>query len=474
MGAALNDEPALRGSAHALEPGSVPAAKRIALSGWGRFPVCESEVYRPEKMSELAAVVAANSRTVIARGAGRAYGDAALNAEHRVMDLQRLNRMLEFDSATGVLRAEAGVTIGEIIEVFLPRGYFPHVVPGTRFVTIGGAIAADIHGKSHHRDSSFVTHVLWFDLMLASGEIKRCSREENSDLFRATAGGMGLTGVILQAAFRMRRVESAYLSGELARVRNVDEAIEKFESADATYGHSVAWIDCLSSKGALGRSVLNAGNFATVESLAPKFRQEPLRVRSNAIAAIPLNLPNFALSPLSVRIFNDAYYRIHRASARATFDYRSFFFPLDALTDWNRIYGKRGFVQYQCVWPLAESRAGLVEVLEAISSSRRASFLAVLKKFGAQEGMLSFPMPGYTLALDFPVTGGLLAFLDKLDEMVVKRGGRVYLAKDARMRPEMMAAMYPALSQWQSVKKLADPNNHFSSTLSRRLRMEPA
>lgn len=460
-----------RGTNHAT---AMPAAKRLKLAGWGRFPLCESEVYRPEKLAELAAVVAANSSKLIARGAGRAYGDAALNADNRVLDLQRLNRMLEFDAESGILRCESGVTLDEIISVFLPRGFFPPVVPGTRFVTLGGSIAADVHGKTHHRDSSLATHVLWFDLMLASGEVRRCSREENSDLFWATVGGMGLTGVILEVATRLRRVESAYIEGELIRVANVDEAIEKFEATDRKYEGSVAWIDCLSSKGALGRSVLNVGNFAARDALPPRLRTDPLLVRDKTRAAVPFNLPNFTLNPLTVRAFNQAYFMIHRAQAHMVTGYGPFFFPLDAIRDWNRIYGKRGFVQYQCVWPLSESRAGLVEVLEAISGSGRASFLAVLKKFGQQEGMLSFPMPGYTLALDFPVTDGLLEFLDRLDDMVAKRGGRVYLAKDARMKSETMRAMYPKFAQWQAAKAKADPNNHFSSTLSRRLAMDPA
>src|SRR3984957_11402457 len=197
---------------------SMPAAKRTTLAGWGRFPVCESEVFRPEKFAELSAIIASSSsgssHKLIARGAGRAYGDAALNSEHRIVDIQRLNRMLDFDAETAILHAEAGVTLDEIIRVFLPRGFFPAVVPGTRYVTLGGSIAADIHGKSHHRDSSLATHVLWFDLMLSSGEVRRCSREENGDLFWATVGGMGLTGVILEVAMRLRRVESAYIKGE--------------------------------------------------------------------------------------------------------------------------------------------------------------------------------------------------------------------------------------------------------------------
>ena len=309
--------------------------------------------------------------------------------------------MLSFDAATGLLRCEAGVTIAELIDVFLPRGFFPPVTPGTRFVTLGGSVAADVHGKNHHRDSSLASHVTYFDLMIASGEVLRCSREENSDLFWATVGGMGLTGVILELELRMRRVESAYLDGELIRAGNIDAAIEAFERIDSVYGYSVAWIDCNSTKSALGRSLLNVGNFATLDQLPRNLAQDPLTTMPKLSPFVPLDLP--VVNSLTVRAFNALNYSLHREkSAHTIFDWESFFYPLDAIRNWPRIYGKRGFVQYQCVWPPDESRAGLVEVLEATTRSRRASFLAVLKKFGAQDGLLSFPMAGYTLAHRLP------------------------------------------------------------------------
>ena len=451
-----------------------PKPNHARLTGWGRYPCAESDVYRPERRAELAAIVTANSSSLIARGAGRAYGDAAINGGHRVVDLQRLNRMLGFDARSGLLRCDAGVTISEIIDVFLPRGFFPPVTPGTRFVTLGGSIAADVHGKNHHRDSSLGTHVLWFDLMLASGEVRRCSREENAGLFWATVGGMGLTGVILEVELRLQPVESAYLEGEIIRAANLDAAIEAFERAGDEYGYSAAWIDCVAGKRSLGRSYLAVGNFASRDALPPRLRQCPLAPPPRSGPSVPFELPNFALNELSVRAFNQFIYLTHPNSrGRTWFDYRPFFYPLDSIGNWTRIYGKRGFVQYQCVWPEGESRAGLVETLEAISRSRRASFLTVLKKFGAQDGMLSFPMPGYTLALDFPVADGLLEFLDRLDEMVLRRGGRTYLAKDARMRPETFRAMYPRLGEWQQVKAAVDPEHRFSSSLARRLGMLP-
>lgn len=450
-------------------------ARRAPLTGWGRYPLSESDIYRPEKIAELQAVVTGDATSLIARGAGRAYGDAALNDQNRVVDLTRLNRMLAFDPASGLLRCEAGVTIAEIIDVFLPRGFFPPVTPGTRFVTLGGSVAADVHGKSHHRDSSLAAHVTSFDLMLASGEVRRCSRDANADLFWATVGGMGLTGVILELELKLKRVESAYFDGQVIRAANLDAAIEAFERTESEYGYSVAWIDCASLKGSLGRSVLNVANVATLDRLPAKLAQDPLNSTPPIHLAVPFDMPGFTLNSLTVKAFNAGVFALQRDSREHTiFNWESFFYPLDSIHNWNRIYGKRGFVQYQCVWPLAESRAGLIEVVEAIARSRRGSFLTVLKKFGAQDGLLSFPMPGYTLALDFPMTDGLLEFLDTLDAMVLKRGGRVYLAKDARMQPEMFRAMYPNFQKWQAAKAVADPNNRFSSSLSRRLGMDPA
>ncbi len=449
-------------------------ARRTRLSGWGRYPVVDAELYRPEKLSELAALVAEGKASVIARGAGRAYGDAAINQGARVLDLQRLNRMLSFDYATGILRCEAGVTIAEILEVFLPRGFFPPVSPGTRFVTLGGSLAADVHGKNHHCDSSLSNHVLLFQLLLASGEVRRCSREQNSELFWATAGGMGLTGIILEVELRLLRVPSAWISGETVRADNADQALEVLANGDSSCRYSLAWIDCARSGANLGRSVIHMGNFAVAEELNPRLRQQPYLVPPRPTVKLPFNLPGFALNSFTVRGFNSLIYSMHTAKSERTIaDYQGFFYPLDAVADWNRLYGRRGFVQYQCVWPEPESRAGLIETIEAISRARRGSFLTVLKRFGAQEGMLAFPMPGYTLALDFPVDDGLFEFLNGLDAMVLKRGGRVYLAKDARMQPEALRAMYPNLARWQAVKATVDPNNRFSSSLSRRVGLVP-
>jgi FAD/FMN-containing dehydrogenase len=450
-----------------------PAAARAMLSGWGRYPAAECEVFRPEKISELREIVASDTTSLTPRGAGRAYGDAAVNAGNRVVDIQRMSRMLAFDQSTGILRAEAGVTLAEVIDVFLRRGFLPPVTPGTRFVTLGGSIAADVHGKNHHRASSIGAHVTSFVLMLASGEIRRCSREENGDLFRATIGGMGLTGVILEIEIRLQAVPSAYFLGEVIRTANIDETFEAFERTDAEYGYSMAWIDCASTGSALGRCVFFVGNHAHCEELPPAIAQDPYNIGVRPKIAVPFDLPAFALNPYTVRAFNALVLGTHPTRRPAIFNYDSFFYPLDSIHNWNRIYGRRGFVQYQCVWPLAESRAGLIETIEAIAKSRRGSFLTVLKRFGAQEGMMSFPIPGYTLALDFSVEDGLFEFLDTLDEKVIRRGGRVYLAKDARMKPEAARAMYSDLPRWQAIRSSVDPTGRFSSSLSRRLKMDP-
>ena len=413
----------------------------------------------------------ADSTSLIARGAGRAYGDAALNDQNRVVDLTRLNRMLSFDATTGLLRCEAGVTIAELIDVFLPRGFFPPVTPGTRFVTLGGSIAADVHGKNHHRDSSLASHVTSFDLMVASGEVFRCSREENSDLFWATVGGMGLTGVILELELRMRRVESAYLDGELIRASNIDAAIEAFERIDAQYRYSVAWIDCNSTRSALGRSILNVGNFATLEQLPRAAAQDPLNIMPKISPVVPIDFP--AVNSLTVRVFNAVNYAFHREKAAAHYLRLGQFF-LSARFDsqlasnlwqaWLRAVSMRVAARGE---PRGTGRSARADHPQPVALR----FWPCSRSSARRTACSPSRCPGYTLAIDFPVTDGLLEFLDTLDAMVLKRGGRVYLAKDARMSPETFRAMYPNLLKWQAAKAVADPDNRFSSSLSRRLRM---
>ncbi len=444
----------------------------MPLAGWGRFPIEPCHLYRPERQRELAALLASSDRRdYISRGLGRSYGDAALNRESGVISHLRLNRFLAFDPETAVLECEAGVSLAEILRYFLPRGFFLPVTPGTKFVTLGGAIAVDVHGKNHHRDGTVAKFLKDFKLLTPGGEILICSPASHSEIFWATLGGMGLTGVILSARLALRRVESAYVFVDYQKTRNFAEAIETMGESDRQYQYSVAWIDCLATGASLGRAVLIRGNHAPAAEL-PKGLSKPLAAPSHQQWNLPINLPRLALNSLTVGMFNALFYTAHRNAARQVVDFEKFFYPLDAIHNWNRLYGKRGFVQYQLALPPESGRAGLAAILDRLARSRRSSFLGVLKCFGdANPGPLSFPVPGYTLARDLAVDGGLKPFLRELDQMVLRHGGRVYLAKDAALSPETFAAMYPQLQRFRALKRRLDPKGALSSSLARRLKI---
>lgn len=443
------------------------------LSGWGRYPVVKSYLQRPEKMASINTIVQNSKFTsVLARGLGRSYGDASLNSQGTTLLTQRLNRMLSFDEETGVLCCEAGVSIAEILEVFVPRGWFPPVTPGTKFVTVGGAVASDVHGKNHHLDGSFSNHINFIRLTLASGETVQCSREENSDLFWATVGGMGLTGIIQEVSFSLRPIETAHIKSHNIKAKNLAETFALFDEFEPQYQYSVAWIDCLASGESLGRSILMLGNHAEIGDFTSE-QQKPLHLQSKSKLKIPFDFPATLLNRYTMGAFNSLYYAKQSSpSVKSITDYDSFFYPLDSIQDWNKLYGKRGFIQYQCVFPTDVSQEALTKVLQMCSQQGWGSFLAVLKRFGSQSGWLSFPMPGYTLTLDMAVKPGLWEFLNLLDEVVIHYGGRVYLAKDARLSGDSFRKMYPKFSQWLEVKSQVDPDNRFSSALSQRLQME--
>lgn len=450
--------------------GTLEASTVRPLSGWGRFPVETCRVFRPEKRASLAAIVASGAEpSFIARGLGRSYGDSALNHGGGVLCVERLNRLIAFDSTTGVLECESGVTFAEILDCFLPRGFFLPVTPGTKFVTLGGAIAHDVHGKNHHRAGAFSSFVLDFRLLTAQGDVLTCSREQNPDVFWATVGGAGLTGVLVSARIRLQPVETAFVSVDFVRASRLEEAIAAMEESDHLYEFSVAWIDCLARENARGRSILMRANPARKSDLPPR-SGDPLSSRRRRERRLPFDLPSGLLNVFSLRAFNALFYGLHHTASGRLADIDSFFYPLDSLRDWNRMYGRRGFVQYQVAFPAETGKRALAEVLERVSRSGRASFLGVLKRFGpSSPGLLSFPMPGYTLALDLPVGEGLVPLLKELDELVVESGGRVYLAKDAVTTAETFAAMYPRLPEFQAVKARLDPKNLFSSSLARRV-----
>ncbi len=443
----------------------------MTLSGWGRHPVLDCRLERLRRREDLPTLLRRGG-TLIARGNGRSYGDAALNPD-LTLSMLAMDRMWAFDAGTGLLDCEAGVLLADILETFVPRGWFPPVVPGTGLVTVGGMIAADVHGKNHHRDGSFGAHVEALTLATADGAIRACSRTENADLFRATLGGMGLTGVILSARFRLMPVETAFVLAETWAARDLDETMALFEES-RDWPYSVAWIDSLARGTRLGRAVMTRGAFMERGALPPRLASDPLRLAHAGNLRVPADAPSALLNRVSIGLFNELHYRRGRGRARAgarpvRFD--RFFFPLDRIEAWNRLYGRRGFVQYQCVLPRGESAAGIAALLERVAASGRGSFLAVLKLFGpAGEGPMSFPMEGYTLALDFPMRRGTPALLDALDEIAHRHGGRVYFAKDARCAPERVREGYPRLGAFEAVRaEAAGAPPRFASALSRRL-----
>ena len=438
----------------------------MKLAGWGRYPVHDARVEVPRDEVALRALVS-DRKSVIARGNGRAYGDSAIN-QSTTLDMRALNHMQSFDADTGKLVVEAGVILGDIITAFLPRGWFPLVTPGTKFVSVGGAIAADVHGKNHHKDGSFRASVDWIDVMGAEGTITRCSRDENATLFDHTLGGMGLTGVILRAALRLRPVETAWITQTLQPAASLAEAMAAFAAAQETT-YSVAWIDCLATGVELGRSLVMLGEHATLTDLPIERRATPLGTPAKRTKRVPVDLPDFALNKFSLRAFNAAYYKAGlRKSGTTLVDWDSYFYPLDAILGWNRIYGRRGFAQFQCVLPLSASEAGLTELLETIAQAGSGSFLAVLKRFGAQDSAFSFPMEGYTLALDFPMSGKTQGLLDRLDAITLAHGGRFYLAKDSRMSVDTLSRSDARVPAFQS-QRTNQGWTGFSSVQSQRL-----
>jgi len=442
----------------------------VILAGWGRHPRVECRLLSARGESEVRAAVAREAQ-LIPRGNGRAYGDSALNPA-ATLSLLPSDRLIAFDAATGRLTCEAGTLLAEILEVFVPRGWFPPVTPGTKFVTVGGMIAADVHGKNHHGAGSFGDYVESLDLALADGRVVRCSAHENPELLEATRGGMGLTGAILRASFKMNPIETATMRQETLRAANLDAAMALFEESRA-WTHSVAWIDCLSRGSALGRSIFFRGEHARLDELPADERASALALKPRTPHRVPLDFPSFVLNRWSVAAFNELFYR-RSAPGTELIDYDKFFYPLDALLEWNRIYGRAGFVQYQCVLPKEASRVGLGAILERIHAAGEGPFLSVLKLFGRQRGLLSFPMEGYTLALDFHARPKVFALLDALDEIVADHGGRLYLAKDARLSGATMRRFYKgsdALERFAGLRARLDPARKFASLQSQRLEL---
>lgn len=439
----------------------------VLLSGWGRTSPSRAELIDTSNVDSVAAAVrSAGGRGVLARGLGRSYGDAAQNGGGTVIRLT--GGGIDLDTATGVVRTGAGTSIEALIGYLLPHGFFVPVTPGTRLVTVGGAIAADIHGKNHHVDGSWGDHVEWFDLMDAEGNTRRVTPESDPDAFWATVGGMGLTGLVTECAFRAIPVGSPKMLVDTWRTADLDETMAVMTDHEDEYRYSVAWVDALASGARLGRGVVTMAHHAPAASGGDPASAE---FSGGALAAVPPIVPNGLLNLATIRAFNELWYR--KAPKRRSGELQSigaFFHPLDLVADWNRLYGRRGMLQYQIVIPLGREEV-LRSVMERLASGRAASFLTVLKRFGpANAGMLSFPRPGWTLTLDIPAgIRDLGRLLDELDLDVVATGGRVYFAKDSRVSSELVAAMYPRLDEWRTVCDRLDPAHRFQSDLSRRL-----
>jgi len=440
--------------------------KKEQLSGWGNFPVSESYVLSARYADDFKGYLPKDG--LIARGLGRSYGDQAINKERYVLSCIGFNNFLAFDEQQGILECQAGVSLEEIISALGSKGWLPMICPGTKFVTIGGAIANDIHGKAHHIDGSFVNCVISFTILLANGEIVTASRTENSDLFWANFGGLGLLGVILTAKLQLRKVETMYFRQKSVKVRNLDHMLETLDKLDHEYNYSVAWIDALAKGDKLGSGVISFGNSAKLSDLPENLKSDPLKLHSKGKLSVPFYLPSFTLNNLTVRILNKVIAFVQN-SPKQFVHYEKFFFPLDAINNWNRGYGKRGFIQYQFVIPEDNGRQHLVEILEMIADSGCTPFLNVFKRMGDGQGILSFPFKGYTLAIDFPVTKKLHTFTPKLDEKVLAAGGRLYLGKDAMLNDKMFRDMYPQYKEWLAIKQKYDPAGKFTSDIARRL-----
>jgi len=447
--------------------------RTVTLTGWGRISPSAAELAEPASAASAAELLSGGTaaRGVIPRGLGRSYNNAAQCAGGVVISTARLNRILSLDASTGLATCEAGVSLEQLMVAGLPAGWFVPVSPGTRQVSVGGAIAADVHGKNHHVAGSFARHVRSFEIVLPGGEPRTVTPQSDPALFWATAGGMGLTGLIVRATVQLKRVATSRVRVDTVRTADIDETMATLAEHDRGYGYTVAWSDSLARGVGLGRSVITSGDFAEPADLPPDDREDPFAFRPGARLGVPPGFPPGLVNRYTVAVANEAWYRKAPRSRRGELQaIGTFFHPLDGIRNWNRVYGPGGFRQYQYVLPFGQD-AAVRRSFELVSGARAPSFVTVLKRFGpGDDGLLSFPMAGWTLALDFPArTPGLAGLLGRLDRLVADAGGRVYLAKDSRVPPGVLAEMYPRLAEFAKLRAELDPAGILASDLSRRL-----
>ncbi len=439
------------------------------ITNWGNFPKVDAVEHRFSSVEALKFNLQNMEGSCIARGNGRCYGDASLAGE--VISCLSFDHILSFDPVNGEFECESGVTLDQILEVIVPKGWFLPVTPGTKYVSVGGAVASDIHGKNHHIDGSFCDHVTRIALMLSSGEVVTCSPDHNVTLFNVVRGGMGLSGIILRVRFKLKKITTSYIKQVQVKARNLQELLALFQEYKS-YTYTMSWIDCLKGGKDFGRSILMAGMHADADELNGKQKEQLLEPRASTLFTFPVDLPAFVLNTYSVKAFNFLYYHKNtKKEIKNLVPYDPFFYPLDKILDWNKGYGRRGFVQYQFVLPMAASKAGMTDILHRIHKKGFGSFLAVFKVFGKQDGLISFPMEGCTLALDFPVRRNLFPFLDELDKVVLDYGGRLYLTKDARMRPEFFWKSYPKAQSFYDGIRQFNIGCRFRSLQSDRLQI---
>lgn len=439
---------------------------RELLANWNNYPIIDTELHQFQFEDQLQSILNQNAY-LISRGNGRCYGDASLGSS--VVSMLGFNKILAFDENTGIITCQSGILLSDILEVILPRGWFLPVTPGTRFITLGGAVASDIHGKNHHKEGAISQHIRSMRIMTPDGAVTTCSATQNSELFWYTCGGMGLTGFILDVTFDLKKVNTGFIRQLQIKAKCLDEVLDLFDQC-MEYTYSVAWIDCLKTGSNFGRSILMLGEHAEKDELKNHNNIIPNNPRS---LSVPFNFPSIALNSLTVRTFNTLFYGFGIPREKNNYvPYQSFFYPLDAVLSWNRIYGSRGFVQYQFVIPKEIGRKGITDILMRISEKRWGSFLAVLKLFGKDTGPISFQMEGYTLALDFARHRSLFPFLDELDCIVRDYGGRLYLTKDARMKAEIFHTTYPNAAKFTEFVNTIDPARKIVSSLSQRLNIK--